>query len=223
MASFHGIAAVCEAIAHILDTAMTEEEQNTLGLSGSTLTFSVYQSDDFGTANTDGDRATITAGASIFLYRVMPNLSHRTPSGRTLPDGSQQLTQLPVDLHLIVTIRGGRASTQNLLVGWVMRTLEDYPVIPATVLNHAAGNLFSSPQNQAFFANDEAVELVLGEMSGEELLQLWDTLGDGDGRYQISIPYLVRNLFIDSTRSRTLGAPVQVRTADIQALTGGTR
>ena len=217
MASVHGIAAVCEAIAHILDTSMTEEQQNLLGLSGSPIIFSVYQPDDF-VANKD-DRA-IASGASIFLYRAMPNLSHRTPSGRTLPDGSQQLTQLPLDLHLIVTVWGSSASTQNLLVGWVLRTLEDYPLIPATTLNLAA--TLNLAVNEVVFANDEDVELRLSEMGGEELLQLWDTLGNGDGRYQISMPYLVRNLFIESTQTRSPDTPVQVRTSNMQIPAGGT-
>jgi hypothetical protein len=213
MASIHGVAAVCEVIAHILTTSMTSEVRGQMGLSELDLAFSVYQPDDFAIAQ--NDRA-ITSGASVFLYRAMPNLSHRTPSGRLLPDGRQQFTQLPLDLHLLVTIWGDTASTQNLLVGWVMRTLEDYPIIPATILNAAATLNLSA--TEAVFADDEAVELLLSEMSGDELLQLWDTLGNGDGRYQISIPYLVRNLFIDSARTRTLGEPVQVRTADLQVL-----
>ncbi|PSN17135.1 hypothetical protein C7271_19300, partial [filamentous cyanobacterium CCP5] len=135
MASVHGVAAVCEAIAHILTTSMTEGEQTSLGLSDLEVSFSVYQPDDF--AMNQSDRA-ITSGASVFLYRALPNLSHRTPSGRLLPNGSQQFTQLPLDLHLLLTIWGSDASTQNMLVGWVMRTLEDYPIIPATVLNLAA-------------------------------------------------------------------------------------
>ena len=213
MASVHGIAAVCEAITHILKTSMTNEQAMELGLGELSPTFAVYRTDDFEPSMQNPGAESMTSGASIFLYRVLPNLSHRTPAGRLLPDGTQQLTQLPLDLHLLVTIWGEDASTQNLLVGWVMRTLEDYPIIPATILNLAA--------NRTVFAEDEAVELLLSEMSGEELLQLWDTLGSADGRYQISIPYLVRNLFIDSMRSRPLGEPVQVRTADMQAIAGG--
>lgn len=215
MASVHGVAAVCEAIAHILTTSITDEQQALMGLSQLDVTFSVYQPDDF---VVDQNNRAITSGASVFLYRALPNLSHRTPSGRILPSGAQQFTQLPLDLHLLVTIWGNTASTQNLLVGWVMRTLEDYPIIPATVLNLAAEMNLMVPDR--VFADDEAVELLLSEMSGEELLQLWDTLGNGDGRYQISIPYLVRNLLIDSARTRTLGEPVQVRTADMQVLGG---
>ena len=212
MASFHGIASVCEAIVYILNTSMTDEQRSLLNL-GTQRLFSVYQSDDFVLTQNNNP---LTSGASVFLYRALPNLSHRTPSGQRLPNGSQQFTRLPLDLHLLLTIWGNESSTQNLLLRWVMRTLEDYPIIPATILNAAATMNLSS--TEAVFDDDEAVELLLGEMSGEELLQLWDTLGDGDGRYQISVPYLVRNLFIDSTRTRTLGEPVQIRTADMQVL-----
>jgi hypothetical protein len=51
-------------------------------------------------------------------------------------------------------------------------------------------------------------------------LQLWDTLGNGEVRYQITIPYLVRNLLLDSRRTIAVGEPVQTRTGDMNQLDG---
>jgi hypothetical protein len=190
---------------------MTSEQQ----ISGSSwqgldIRFQVYQPDDFSNAMST---RRVTSGASVFLYRALPNLFHRNPSGDRLPDGRRQYSKLPLDLHLLVTIWGDTPQTQNRLLGWVMRTLEDYPLIPASVLNLVS--------NTPVFDPDESVELLLSEMGYEELLQVWDMLGTGDLHYQITIPYLVRNLMIESRRVIPVGEPVQVRTMDMQQLEVG--
>lgn len=208
MATTDAVHAVCHAIVHILQTSMAEQSAD-LNLSGINPRFEVYQSNDFADAGSDRH---INSGASVFLYRALPNLSHRTPQGNLLTDGQQHLHKLPLDLYLLITIWGNSPSTQNRLVGWVVRTLEDYPLIPASVLNIGS--------NTAIFAPHEAVELLFSEMDGEELLQLWDTLGNGEVRYQITIPYLVRNLLLDSRRTIAVGEPVQTRTGDMNQLDG---
>jgi hypothetical protein len=173
--------------------------------------FRVYASNDFLDVNSPQK---ITSGASVFLYRVLPNLTHRTPAGRVSMNGLQHIPRLPLDLHIIVTIWSKNPGVQHHLLGWVMRTLEDYPVIPASLLN------INSPYpNRLSFEEDESIELILGEMGGEELLHLWDLLGVQSSTefcYQISIPYLVRNVCIDSQRTRVSGEPVQSRTLDMQ-------
>lgn len=93
-----------------------------------------------------------------------------------------------------------------------MRTLEDYPMIPSSVLNIGS--------NISVFDETEAVELLLSEISGEEMLQVWDTLGSGGVTYQITIPYLVRNLVVTSRRALAVGAPVQALVADMQKTIG---
>lgn len=206
MANTDAVNAVCSAIVHILSASMAEQI-NELGLTDLRPQFRVYQSSDF--SSTDSDR-TVTSGASVYLYRVLPNLSHRTPSGTLLPSGQRQHSKLPLDLHLLITIWGESASTQNRLLGWVMRTLEDYPMLPASVLN--------IDSDMPVFDDSEAVELLLSEISGEELLQVWDTLGSGGVTYQITIPYLVRNLVIESRRQLAVGEPVQTRISDMQRI-----
>ncbi len=210
MANTDAVSAVCKAVVHILTTAMAEQIDE-LGLTGVKPTFGVFSSTDFAQKGNDK----ITSGASVYLYRALPNLSHRTPAGRLRPDGRRHFNKLPLDLHILITIWGVDAGVQNQLVGWVMRTLEDYPIIPATVLNIGV--------NTPVFAEDEGVEWVLSEMNGEELLQLWDVLGNGEIVYQISIPYVARNIFVDSRRISEIGEPVQVRTADMQRYNGGGR
>lgn len=206
MATTDAVNAVCNAIVHILRSSMAEQAAE-LNLTSINPRFEVYQPDDFADS---GSPRHINSGASIFLYRALPNLLHRTPSGHIRPDGQRQIPKLPLDLYLLITIWGESPSTQNRLLGWVLRTLEDYPLIPASVLNIGS--------NSTIFEQNEAVELLLSEMEGEELLQLWDMLGNGEVHYQVTIPYLVRNLLLDSRRTLATGEPVQSRTLEMYEL-----
>jgi Pvc16 N-terminal domain len=189
MAGVAAIAATCEAVRHVLESAAAADDL------GFEMTFRVYGPAEFGL-----EEPLITTGVSVFLYRVLPNLSHRTPAGRVLPDGRRHRTHLPVDLHLLLTVWAGTPETQNTIVAWLMRTLEDYPTLPASLLNI---------NHEGTFASEESVELVLNEMPGEEILHLWEVLGRRI--YQISIPYVVRALFIESQRIEPVAEPVQVR------------
>jgi hypothetical protein len=190
MAGVRAVAATCEAVRHVLESAAAADSL------GFDMQFQVYGPADFGREDPP-----ITTGVSVFLYRVLPNLSHRTPAGRVLPDGRRHRSHLPVDLHLLLTIWAGLPETQNTIVAWLMRTLEDYPTLPASLLNI---------NHEGTFAAEESVELVLNEMAGEEILHLWEVLGQRI--YQISIPYVVRALFIESQRIEPVAEPVQVRT-----------
>lgn len=208
MATTAAAAAVCDALIHILTTAGAADRDD-LGFGDLELTFRVYGAGDFVAA--DGSSG-IATGASVFLYRALPNLTHRTPAGQLGRDGRRRRTRLPLDLHLLVTIWGSTADTQNRLLGWVMRTLEDYPTLPDTVLNVT---------NPGTFDPGESVEIVLCEMPNEELLHLWEVLGNGEIRMQPCIPYVARAVFIDSQRDQHAGEPVQVRTLQVSRMAVG--
>lgn len=213
MANANAISAVCEAVASILRAAVTPAQ---LGLStpenpeNLNFAFAVYHSNDFADL---APPIKVDSGASIFLYRVVPNLSCRNPPGKLWPDGSRSGSGLSLDLHLLITIWAQTSDIQNRLVGWVMHVLEQHPILCASELN-------SAPPRDSFWEN-ETVDLVLGEINNEELLQLWETLGHGEMPYQISIPYLARSVVIDSSWVLTEEPPVQSRTLDMQCVGGG--
>jgi hypothetical protein len=188
MAKVTAIAATCEAVRRVLESAAAADNL------GFTMTFEVFGPSQF-------LAPTITTGVSIFLYRALPNLSHRTPAGRVRPDGQRHRTSLPVDLHLLLTVWAELPETQNTIVAWMMRTLEDYPTLPSSLLNIG---------HDETFGHEESVELVVGEMPGDEILHLWEVLGQRI--YHLSIPYVVRALFIESQHLEPPAEPVQVRT-----------
>jgi len=196
MADFRSIAAVSEGVLQLLRSNYVPDEFN------QELEFKVFTARDF--ANP------LSAGVSLFLYRVVPNGMHRTPPGPQAVDGSVSETLLPVDLHFMLTVWGGEASLQHLIAGWMMRTIEDHPIFPAALLNAAVPDSFEP---------DETVEICLAELTNEDLLRMWDTLVQNV--YQLSVPYVARIVRIRSTRRRERGSGiVQERVLQAAALEG---
>jgi hypothetical protein len=194
MATYRAISAVSDAIVHLLRSQYTPQD-----FDGNQLQFAVYLAKDF--------ISPMDAGISVFLYRIYPNGNLRTPPGRSGPDGRRQRPMLPLDLHFLVTAWAKDASLQHAIAAWMMRILEDTPSLPTGLLNYRFLNTFQS---------DETVELVLTELTTEELFRIWEVIVNN--AYQISVPYVARNVRIESTRLVTPGEPVQERVWDIQKL-----
>ncbi|HED32735.1 MAG TPA: DUF4255 domain-containing protein [Gammaproteobacteria bacterium] len=181
MANFRAIMAVSEAIVNLLRSSYMPEDFN------NELEFKVFTSKDFSTNS-------ISNGVSLFPYRIYTNGSHRIPAGRVGSDGRPLKHKLPVELHCLVTVWGKEASLQNSLAGWIMRTLEDNAILPANLLNSVVADVFHA---------DETVEISLAELTTEDLFRIWDVLGMNI--YQLSIPYVVRIIEIDSMQSMPSG------------------
>ena len=173
MAGIHAIQTTCEAVVRLLQESyrpdLIESQMN--------LQFEVYSTEDF--------KSHMQQGLSLFLYRVYVNQSQRAPLGK-YPDGKQRRPQLPLDLHFFLTVWGAKASLQQVILGWAMRVLQDNPVLPASLLNGVRSGVFW---------DDETVEVVVGQLSNEELMRIWDDLGT---EYQLSVPYVARVVRIDS-------------------------
>ncbi len=195
MATYRAISAVSDAITHLLQTQYSPED-----FDGIPLQFKVYLARDFAFAPMD-------YGVSVFLYRIYTNSSFRTPPGRLTPDGHRQRPMLPIDLHFLLTAWAKDASLQHAIAGWMMRVLEDTPSFPPGLLNHRYPNTFQP---------DERVELALTELSTEELFRIWEVIVNN--AYQISVPYVARNVRIESVQRLYQGEPVQERVWDYQKL-----
>lgn len=187
MADYRAIAGVCEAVVGLLRTSCCTDDFN------NELEFKLFTSKDFA-------ENTIANGASLFMYRIFCSGAHRIPPGRIDLDGRQLDSKLPLELHFLITIWGKDASLQYALAGWIMRVLEDTPVLPAGVLNSAVPNVFHP---------DETVEIGLADLRTEDLFRIWDVLGLNV--YQLSIPYMARVVHIDSTQQLRDAGLVQER------------
>lgn len=196
MADSRAVMAVGEAVANLLRAAY-DPDSFSAPLEFRTITAREFSTDP------------PAAGVSLFLYRITANGIHRRPSGRFDLDGRQQLARLPVDLHFLLTVWGAEATLQHAISGWMMRTLEDTPLLGAGVLNAAVAGSFRA---------EESVEFGLAELANEDLLRIWEVLGLN--LYQLSIPYTARRVLIESTEREPLpdGRPVQERIQDMGVL-----
>lgn len=193
MADYRGIAATCAAVIHLLRANYDPQEFS------QELEFAVYTAEDFAQP--------MEAGVSLFLYRIYVNGTHRAPPGRVGADGRRHRNRLPLDLYFLLTAWGREASLQQTITGWMMRTLEDAAILPSGLLNTPMPDAFQSA---------EAVELSLAEMSSDDLFHLWEILSPNN--YHISIPYVARNINIESARTLVKGRPVQERTFNYQEI-----
>src|SRR5690242_10663664 len=128
MATDRAIDAVCQAVIDLLRDGYDPVSFN--------------QDLEFRVASAQSFSQQMTAGVSLFLYRVFINGTHRIPGGRMTPEGKRTQTQLPLDLHFLLTPWGKDASTQNAIAGWMMRILEDTPVLPSGLLNRRLPRVF---------------------------------------------------------------------------------
>lgn len=175
MASHRAIEAVCRAVA---------------GLLGDAFDAALFPSVDADFDVVDGDqlRAGIGPGAGVFLYRLTINGTRRHPDGRRTGT-RRQLPKLPLDAHLLVVVAAADPGTKAALAGWVMRQLEDHPVLAAGLLNRGVPD--------RVFDVEEAVELAFEDVEHEELLRIWELLG-AEGYDVLLLPYVARTALVES-------------------------
>lgn len=189
MASFLAVQAVSDALVLLLRSSYDRDD-----FDGVDLRFEVYAATDF--------EDPMAAGVSVYLYRARPNGSWRLPRGRLDAEGRRQRRQLPIDLCYLLSVWGRDASVQHRLLGWLLRTLEDTPILPHSLLESASPGTFHP---------GEAVEFILNnDLSNEDLFRLWETATTE--RYRLSVPYIARPVLLESRLSDVEGAPVEERT-----------
>ncbi len=193
MATYRAIGASCEAVMRLLQQAWHRDL-----FDGADLQFKVYRTRDFATP--------MDAGVSFFLYRVSVNSVQRTPPAKPGPHGRLRRPQLPLDLHFLLTPWARDASLEQVILGWLMRTIEDTSILPAGILNTLTPDVFDA---------DETVEIVPGQLTNEEMFRIWDVLPND---YQISFPYTARIVRIDSELDRRESEPVITRELDFGVL-----
>jgi len=173
LAGFRAVQTTCASVMRLLQ----ESYRPDLIESRLNLQFDVYLADDF--------KNHMTAGVSLFLYRIYVNSTQRTPLPKPT-NGIQRRPRLPLDLHFFLTAWATKASLQHAILAWAMRTIEDRPMLPASLLNGVTAGVFE---------DDETVEIVAGQLTNEELMRIWDDL---PVEYQLSVPYVARIVRIDS-------------------------
>ncbi len=166
MADYRAIMSACEATVRMLRSSFDSQE-----FQHPRLDFQVYVANDF-------RNPPWKEGVSLFLYRIYHNGVNRTPPGRLLPDGNRERTKLPVDIHFLLTVWAESASLQHKIAGWMMRVMEDNPILPAGLLNVPHTGVFRS---------DETIEFSLTDLSVDDMFHIWDVMINHV--YQLSVPW----------------------------------
>jgi len=182
MATFQAIGSVAEAVSRLLEQAW----QASL-LNGMQLQFEVYQGKNFQTP--------MEAGVSVFVYQVSVNKVQRTLP----PADPQHRRPLPLDIWLLLTAWGKDASAEHAILGWAMRAIDDNPILSAGFLNAFIPGVFRP---------EETVELAAGDLTNDEVFQLWQVLPNS---LQLSVPYVARVVRVESTLTVPLAMPVTAR------------
>jgi hypothetical protein len=197
MASYSAIAAVGTALVNLLkDASKTEFPQ---------AKFKFFQASDF----SDTTQFPTPEGATVYLYRVTVNTSRRNLPPRIEVDGTRTRPPLPLDLHFLITPFAGTADKQSRLLGWLMRVLEDTPILPAALLNELE-------QNGTIFDQDESVELQCDPLSISDMAILWENLKQI--KALPSVTYVARMVKVNSQTVMNVYEPAQTREFPFQEM-----
>ncbi|MEU6253128.1 DUF4255 domain-containing protein [Streptomyces sp. NPDC047043] len=145
---------------------------------------------------------------SVFLYQVTPNTSQRN---NDLParasDGT--LVKRPaaaLDLHYLISAYGDeRELVGQRLIGSVVRTLHEIPVLPKDVIAQAGERPFLAGSDLAEAA--QRVRFTPTVMDVDETSKLWGMLYQTP--YTLSVVYQAALVFIDGREGPVPGKPVE--------------
>jgi uncharacterized protein DUF4255 len=186
MGTFQAIAATGQAMLGLLSDAVPRDQFPN-------AQFELYQMSNF--------QQPMDEGISLFLYRIAANTSRRNLSPTVGPDGRRFRPPIPLDLYYIATAWAPTAVRQQRLLGWAIRMFDDVPVLPTNLLN----NFGPEPE---IFQPGETVELILDSLSLQDLNNFW---GVSKASLQLSVGYMARMLFIQSSMAMSEYAEVQTR------------
>jgi hypothetical protein len=158
--------------------------------------FELYQSSNF--------ESPMDEGISLFLYRVTINGTLRNPPGRIDLTGKRRRPPLPLDLYFMLTAWAKTAEKQQILLGWAMQQLEDFPILPSGLLN----SFGSEPE---VFRSEETVEIICEPISIQDMVSIWENIKSSKTKMQISVTYVARMVMIESSLQQIEAPWVQTR------------
>lgn len=184
MANYSAIYSVGNSIGQYLQSVYPTDLSTNFG-----CTFRVVSSTEIANEETTGLDKTV----SIFLHRVTVNENFRAASVLTNSPNKQPVVYL--DLHYLLTYWGTSAQAEQTILGWTIQQLQTSPILDSSILSSDAG-----------WDPTETVQLVLADLSLEDILRIWDALGP---KYRLSVGYIARVVRIDRT---TVPGPAVVAT-----------
>lgn len=188
MASYRAIAAVCGSVQRLLEAGFVEDPP----VPAPQVTRArVVRTEDFA-----ADDVLVRPALSIYPYRIeIDRTTRSTWSGVGHVDG---VGHLAIVIHLLLTPWASNADYELRILGRALAILEGTPTLVGPLLDPAGG-----------FADGEAVHVVTGDITTEEIMRTFDSLPVD---YRLSMPYLARVVRIQGTPVSTPLPVVEVVT-----------
>jgi hypothetical protein len=155
MANYKSIAVVGQAIVKILTDSSRNEFPD--------AKFKMIQTTDLAS-----NKGHPKEGVSVCLYYVNFNSELRTSPTRD-PIGRPVHPPIPLRLSFLITPWSVAAERQARLLGWILHTMQNTPILSATFLNGIVSN-------EIMFSSDETVKLVYNPLSLSDLSLLLQNL-----------------------------------------------
>lgn len=214
MSSALAIAGVTAVLRDRLNDGLVNH--NVSGVLGSTVTVSVLPPDRV----TPGDGPDASQ-LNLFLYQVTPNVGWRN---ERLPShdagGRQRLSNPPLalDLHYLVSAYSGGDLHAEILLGYAMQLLHEFPILTRDMIRRA---LVPSPDvgldlppalralSDCGLADQvELLRVTPQSLNGEEMSRLWTAT---QSSFRPSAAYQVSVVLIESTQPTRPALPVLTR------------
>ncbi|MGI5373574.1 DUF4255 domain-containing protein [Streptomyces sp. CA-251387] len=145
---------------------------------------------------------------NVFLYQVTPNTSMR---GNDLPTRTSDGTLIKrpaaaLDLHYLISAYGDETElVGQRLIGAVVRTLHEIPILPKDVIEQAGERPYLSGSDLAEAA--QRVRFSPTVMDIDETSKLWGMLYQTP--YSLSVVYQASLIFIDGRETPVPAKPVE--------------
>jgi hypothetical protein len=180
MASYASIAVASKSIERLINACFADDPP----IDGYTSRATLVRTEDL--VKTGTAFSFPIPGLTLFFYRVDFNKTMRAAwSAVGSIDGRGHL---PLDLHFLVTPWADNAEHEQRVLGKAMECLETTPIITGPIL-------FPDPTAQ--WAPNDAIQIVLEEISTEAVMRTFDSLPID---YKLSVPYIARVVRVDSKR-----------------------
>ncbi|MFE3137633.1 DUF4255 domain-containing protein [Streptomyces scopuliridis] len=148
---------------------------------------------------------------NVFLYQVAPNASMRhTDLPTRASDGTLvKRPAAPLDLHYLISAYGEEAElVGQRLIGCVVRTLHEIPVLPQELIELAAERPYLAGSDLA--ASPQRVRFTPTVMDIDETSKLWGMLHQTP--YTLSVAYQASLVLIEGRERPVPAKPVERRT-----------
>ena len=185
-----------------ISRALREILERARPVDGDDITVRSIQIADYREDGEDGDGAPVGTGVSWCLYRVEGRVGNDVSRNRRGLDGTRFRPSLAVELHYLLSIWAQEADRQAGLLGWAMRVLADHAVLRGDFLNNFLAGAFQP---------EESVELICDSPPVGEFNNIIEAIKPN---VQLSVPYIVRHVELDSAIPQSTGEAVQTRIGD---------